>query len=148
VIHDNPSSADAIDRSDSELNLAAEITTSRDLHQPMVDSIRLFDMVENQRSNWQETFNQVQTDFRDPGMLTRYSQKRAAAQLISSGALPAGESITSVGAGLAPVQTLRRVAVDGKQPIGEQQEPGRAARSRERTAFLLVERVLSERCEA
>lgn len=148
VIHDNPSSADAIDRSDSELNLAAEITTSRDLHQPMVDSIRLFDMVENQRSNWQETFNQVQTDFRDPGMITRYSQKLAAAQLISSGALPAGEAITYEIAGMTPVQTRRLVAAYEKQRIREQQEQARAARSRESTASPFVERVLSERGEA
>src|SRR5699024_11278324 len=110
VIHDNPSSADAIDRSDSELNLAAEITTSRDLHQPMVDSIRLFDMVENQRSNWQETFNQVQTDFRDPGMITRYSQNLAAAQLISSGAFLAGVAVSSAYSVLAPVLPCCHVA--------------------------------------
>ena len=127
VIHDNPSSADAIDRADAELNLAAEITTSRDLHQPMVDSIRLFDMVANQRSMWSETFNEISTDFRDPGMITRYSQKLAAAQLISSGALPPGEAITYEIAGMTPVQTRRLVAAHEKQRIREQREATRQA---------------------
>lgn len=148
VIHDNPSSADAIDRADAELNLAAEITTSRDLHPPMVDSLRLFDMVENQRSHWSETYDRVATDFRDPGMITRYSQKLAAAQLISAGALPPGEAITYEIAGMTPVQTRRLVAAYEKQRIRDQQEQARAARSRQSEASPFVERALSERGEA
>src|SRR5699024_11645388 len=100
-----PSQAEDIALFDVELILAAEITTSRDLHPPMVDAIRLFDMVEGQRTRWSETFDRVQTDFRDPGMITRYSQKLAAAQLISAGALPPGEAITYEIAGMTPVQT-------------------------------------------
>ena len=148
VIHDNPSSADAIDRADAELNLAAEITTSRDLHPPMVDSIRLFDMVENQRSHWSETYDHVATDFRDPGMITRYSQKLAAAQLISAGALPPGEAITYEIAGMTPVQTRRLVAAYEKQRVREQQAQARMARSRQSEASPFVERALSERGEA
>lgn len=148
VIHDNPSSADAIDRADAELNLAAEITTSRDLHPPMVDAIRLFDMVEGQRTRWSETFDRVQTDFRDPGMITRYSQKLAAAQLISAGALPPGEAITYEIAGMTPVQTRRLVAAYDKQRIRDQQEQARAARSQNQAASPFVERVLAERGEA
>lgn len=148
VIHDNPSSADAIDRADAELNLAAEITTSRDLHPPMVDSLRLFDMVENQRSHWSETYDRVATDFRDPGMITRYSQKLAAAQLISAGALPPGEAITYEIAGMTPVQTRRLVAAYEKQRVREQQAQARMARSRQSEASPFVERALSERGEA
>lgn len=150
VIHDNPSSADAIDRADAELNLAAEITTSRDLHQPMVDSIRLFDMVANQRSMWSETFNQISTDFRDPGMITRYSQKLAAAQLISSGALPPGEAITYEIAGMTPVQTRRLVAAYEKQRVREQREATRqaAATPTPASASPFVQEALSQRGEA
>lgn len=152
VIHDNPSSADAIDRADAELNLSAEITTSRDLHTPLVDSIRLFDMVENQRANWSETYDQVATDFRDPGMITRYSQKLAAAQLISAGALPPGEAITYEIAGMTPVQTRRLVAAYEGQRVREQQEAARTARAlsqgRASSASPFVDRVLSERGEA
>ena len=150
VIHDNPSSADAIDRADAELNLAAEITTTRDLHQPMVDSIRLFDMVANQRSMWSETFNEISTDFRDPGMITRYSQKLAAAQLISSGALPPGEAITYEIAGMTPVQTRRLVAAYEKQRVREQQAAYQANRASSAGSNVspFVEQVLSERGEA
>ena len=150
VIHDNPSSADAIDRADAELNLAAEITTTRDLHQPMVDSIRLFDMVANQRSMWSETFNEISTDFRDPGMITRYSQKLAAAQLISSGALPPGEAITYEIAGMTPVQTRRLVAAYEKQRVREQQAANQANRAASAGSNVspFVEQVLSERGEA
>lgn len=157
VIHDNPSSADAIDRADAELNLSAEITTTRDLHQPMVDSIRLFDMVENQRALWKEEFNHVATDFRDPGMITRYSQKLAAAQLISAGALPAGEAITYEIAGMTPVQTRRLVAAYEAQRVRDQQAQNQANRAAARTTSggttlsavsPFVEQVVSARGEA
>ena len=150
VIHDNPSSADAIDRADAELNLSAEITTSRDLHQPMVDSIRLFDMVANQRSMWSETFNQISTDFRDPGMITRYSQKLAAAQLISSGALPPGEAITYEIAGMTPVQTRRLVAAYEKQRVREQRDATRqaAATPTPSSASPFVQEALTQRGDA
>lgn len=129
VIHDNPSSADAIDRADAELNLDAEITTSRDLHPAMVDAIRMFDMVERQTDTWDSRFDQVSTDFRDPGMITRYSQKLAAAQLISAGALPPGEAITYEIAGMTPVQTRRLVAAYDKQRVRDQQAQNQANRA-------------------
>lgn len=128
VIHDNPSSADAIDRSDAELNLAAEITTTRDLNDPMVDSLRMFDIVEHQKNEWDPRFDSVATDFRDPGMITRYSQKLAAAQLITAGALPPGEAITYEIAGMTPVQTRRLVAAFEKQRIRDQQAQSQANR--------------------
>lgn len=149
VIHDNPSSADAIDRADAELNLSAEITTTRDLNGPMIDSIRLFDMVEHQKETWSEEFNQISTDFRDPGMITRYSQKLAAAQLIGSGALPPGEAITYEIAGMTPVQTRRLVAAFDKQRIRDHQQRQRETVRVGGTAVTpFVEQALSERGEA
>lgn len=122
VIHDNPSSADAIDRSDGELNLAAEITTSRDLSDPLIDSLRMFDLVKNQRTYWEDKLNEVVPDFRDPGLITRYSQKLAAAQLIGAGALPVGEAVTYEIAGMTPVQTRRLVAAAQKAAVRERQQ--------------------------
>lgn len=109
VVYDNPSSADAIDRADAELNLEAEVAGG-DLKSVLIESIYQLDMIARGAKQPREELKGISADLRDPGMITRYSQKLAAAQLIGAGALPPGEAITYEIAGMTPIQVKRLVA--------------------------------------
>lgn len=116
VVYDNPSSADAIDRADAELNTEAEMIGS-DSNYTLVDSLKMMDMVARGSSIPREELLEVQADFRDPGMITRYSQKLAAAQLYGAGMLPPGEAVSYEIAGMTKIQVSRLVAAAKKAEI-------------------------------
>lgn len=106
VIHDNPSSADAIDRADGELNdLAGE--AARDLDPAVLDILHSLYMIESGVKVVPDDVAALEADWRDPGMTTRYSQRMALASLVTAGAVAPGETITYEAAGFSRAAAIR-----------------------------------------
>lgn len=106
VIHDNPSSADAIDRADGELNDLAD-ETGRDIGDPVLDTLHDVYMLENGTPVLPDDVAALECDFHDPGQTTRYSSRMALASLVTAGAVAPGEAVTYEAAGFSKATALR-----------------------------------------
>ncbi|PMC76400.1 hypothetical protein [Brachybacterium sp. UMB0905] len=143
VIHDNPSSADAIDRADGELNDLAD-EAGRDLSIPTVDLVHDLWLMDRNSTRLPEELEALATDLRDPAMTTRYSQRMALASLVNAGAVIPGEVVTYEAAGYSRTTATRlaeayRIAERRKaqQAIAEQ---ALAARQHPQVAPLIAAR--------
>lgn len=106
VIHDNPSSADAIDRADGELNDLAD-EADRDLDPAVLDALHTVYMVENGTAVVPDEVAALSGDWHDPGQTTRYSQRMALASLVTAGAVVPGETVTYEAAGFSKTTAAR-----------------------------------------
>lgn len=106
VIHDNPSSADAIDRADGELNDLAE-EVDRDIDPVVLDAFHTLHMIESGTAALPPEVESLAGDWHDPGMTTRYSQRMAMASLVTAGAVVPGESVTYEAAGFSKTTAVR-----------------------------------------
>lgn len=106
VIHDNPSSADAIDRADGELNDLAD-ETGRDIDDPTVELMHDVYLLANNLVTVPADIADLACDMRDPGQTTRYSQRMALASLVTAGAVLPGEVVTYEAAGFSKATSIR-----------------------------------------
>ena len=106
VIHDNPSSADAIDRADGELNDLAD-EAGRDVSDSVLDVLHDVYLLENRTATLPPEVASLRCDFHDPGQTTRYSSRMALASLVTAGAVAPGEAITYEAAGFSEATALR-----------------------------------------
>lgn len=143
VIHDNPSSADAIDRADGELNDLAD-ETGRDIDDPTVDLMQDMWLLDNNAVSLPEDVEALACDMHDPAMTTRYSQRMALASLVTAGAVVPGEVVTYEAAGYSRATALRLTEAykdaerrKNQQAIAEQ---ALAARSNPLTSALVAAR--------
>lgn len=106
IIHDNPTSADAIDIMDGELNdVAGEAGESIDV--PTVDLIHDMWLLENNAVSLPTDIEALSCDMHDPAMTTRYSQRMALASLVTAGAVVPGEVVTYEAAGYSRATAMR-----------------------------------------
>lgn len=147
VIHDNPSSADAIDRADGELNDLAE-EAGRELDDPTVALMQDMWLLENNAVVLPEHIADLSCDMRDPGMTTRYSQRMALAALVTSGAVVPGEVVTYEAAGFSKATAMRFAeawqAAERAKGQRAMMEQALAARSSPVTANLVAAREAGE----
>ena len=100
VIHDNPSSADAIDRADGELNDLAEDTT-RDLDHSVGRTIQTIWSETNREATAPAEIQALNGDWADPGLTTRYSQRMALSSLTTAGLVVPGVEVSYEAAGFS-----------------------------------------------
>lgn len=147
VIHDNPSSADAIDRADGELNDLAE-EAGGDLDIPTVDLMQDVWLLVNGTSVLPDEVADLVCDMRDPGMTTRYSQRMALASLVTAGAVVPGEVITYEAAGFSKAVAMRLAeawqAAERAKSQQTMMEQALAARSSPVTAGMVAAREAGE----
>lgn len=147
VIHDNPSSADAIDRADGELNDLAE-ETGRDVREPILDVLHDVWLLENGAVSVPDDVAALEADFHDPGQTTRYSSRMALASLVTAGAVTPGESITYEAAGFSKATALRLAeawqAAKRRKSQQAMAEQALAARSNPLSASLVARREAGE----
>lgn len=132
VIHDNPSSADAIDRADGELNdLAAE--TGRDASDPILDLMQDVYLLENNTVTVPDEIAALECDMHDPGSTTRYSQRMALASLVTAGAVAPGDVVTYEAAGFSGPTAIRMAesfkASERRKELAAVMAQGAAARA-------------------
>ncbi|MDU4694073.1 MAG: phage portal protein [Dermabacter sp.] len=143
VIHDNPSSADAIDRADGELNAIAE-EACRDLSDVVLDIVQSIWGLENSSSQLPDEIVHLTCDWADPGLTTRYSQRMAVSSLATAGLVVPGAKVTYEAAGFSETDATRMAAAwedherrKNQQAIAEQ---ALAARSSSTTGPLIAAR--------
>lgn len=140
VIHDNPSSADAIDRADGELNDLAEETT-RDFDYPTKKVLEKIWSASNRTNDVPLSIQQLRTDWADPGITTRYSQRMALASLTTAGLVVPGEEVSYEAAGFSRATAARLAAAwhekERREAMKEISAQALAARSNEVTRAVL-----------
>ncbi|GAA1333894.1 hypothetical protein GCM10009592_28590 [Brachybacterium rhamnosum] len=143
VVQDNPSSADAIDRADGELNDLAD-ETGRDIDDPTVDVLHDMWLLENNTIALPAEVEALSCDLHDPAMTTRYSQRMALASLVTAGAVVPGEVVTYEAAGYSRTTAMRlsEAFKDAERRKNQQAiaEQAISARSNPLTASLVAAR--------
>lgn len=106
VIHDNPSSADAIDRADGELNATAEDATD-DMGNSVLNCVSSLWLEATGNAELDDDMRRLSCEWHDPGLTTRYSQRASISNMAANGLAAPDNEITYLAAGMSPTMARR-----------------------------------------